>query len=993
MSRNMIGLGPPQLHRANSDVFGCKINGCDTDLTEYKPAWWQNTIPSDDGNPSKCTKYGRIGNNTGTNCDIIDFDKNITEKCESYIYETSDVSILHDCHNILGSSGLKTVISLLLNYFNLQCDSNIWKLTLVGTLNGVGLVVGQPIAGVLADRYGRKIILIVFTCLNGVSGIIRSFTNTYASFLVMEIADAFLRSAAYTLCNVLSLELVVPRKRPVVALIINIAFAVGGVVDGGVAWLLQSWRPLLQVLYAVLLLTVFQYWLIPESARWLLAKNRISEAKQILEKTAKVNGKIISESSLKKLGDDDKSNKEITKSSPREMLRSVKLNIRLANCSACWLAAYIVYKGLTINSVSLSENSYLDYILGTLIEIPANILVFLIMDRIGRKITFSASFILSGILCISLIFVPSDTRWLRLTLNLLAKFAISISISLSYVYTSEMFPTPFRGFLLSFSSMFGRIGSVLAPQMPLLETFWEHMPSTIFGSVSLLAGLLSLLLPETMGSKLPNTVEEAENIDRCNIQGCDAETTEFNPAWLINAVPFKDGNPLKCSKYQRINRTSIQCTSADFNKSILEGCDSFIYETPDISILHDFNLQCDENIWKLTLVGTVGALSSLLGQLFFGLLADRFGRKIVLICIMVLTGIAGLIRSFTNTYSFFITMEAVDAFFRTASFNICVILCLELVVYNKRSFVTLLINTAFSFGGIVEGGLAWILQSWRPLIQILYALPLLTVFYYWLIPESIRWLLSAKKDLEAKKILEKLAKINGKHFSEDYLKILSLTEEDVNTQSIKKFLSSVKLVLRLANSSICWLCCIFVYKGLTINAVALSSNSYLDFMLSILVEVPANVFGFLLMDRIGRKLTLSVGFIFSAIFCVCSIFIPLDLGWLQKTIYLLGKFAISLNVAVMCTHVSEMFPTPFRSLAVSISFTFGRVGGLIAPQLPLLESIWKPLPLTLFGSASLLAGFLSVLLPETKGARLPNTIKEAEAIENHIRKINNDLKK
>jgi len=41
---------------------------------------------------------------------------------------------------------------------------------------------------------------------------------------------------------------------------------------------------------------------------------------------------------------------------------------------------------------------------------------------------------------------------------------------------------------------------------------WSPLPSLVFGLVATLTGLLYLLLPETLGRPLPNTVQQAEKM-------------------------------------------------------------------------------------------------------------------------------------------------------------------------------------------------------------------------------------------------------------------------------------------------------------------------------------------------------------------------------------------------------------------------------------------------------------------------------------------------
>lgn len=78
-------------------------------------------------------------------------------------------------------------------------------------------------------------------------------------------------------------------------------FAVGQVVVGSVAWLLQSWRHMTMMLYMPCFLIISYYWLLSESVRWLLSKRRYNDARTVLEKVVRINKKAISEKSLNTL--------------------------------------------------------------------------------------------------------------------------------------------------------------------------------------------------------------------------------------------------------------------------------------------------------------------------------------------------------------------------------------------------------------------------------------------------------------------------------------------------------------------------------------------------------------------------------------------------------------------------------------------------------------------------------------------------------------------
>ena len=55
-----------------------------------------------------------------------------------------------------------------------------------------------------------------------------------------------------------------------------------------------------------------------------------------------------------------------------------------------------------------------------------------------------------------------------------------------------------------------------------------------------------------------------------------------------------------------------------------------------------------------------------------------------------------------------------------------------------------------------------------------------------------------------------------------------------------------------------------------------------------------------------------------------------------------------------------------------------RVGAIVSPLILIVGDYYYPAPLIIFGTTTILAGFLSFLLPETRGKKLPETIEEGE---------------
>merc|ERR1711874_225926 len=134
------------------------------------------------------------------------------------------------------------------------------------------------------------------------------------------------------------------------------------------------------------------------------------------------------------------------------------------------------------------------------------------LDICGRKYILAFSQILAGTTCILAAIIPESSTemfYLRTSLALLGKFGASAGFAIVYVFTAELFPTPVRNSAVGLCSTFARVGGMLAPVVSDLGVYAPSIPFIIMGSSCCVGGLAALVLPETAGAALPDTVQQA----------------------------------------------------------------------------------------------------------------------------------------------------------------------------------------------------------------------------------------------------------------------------------------------------------------------------------------------------------------------------------------------------------------------------------------------------------------------------------------------------
>ncbi|XP_003516093.1 solute carrier family 22 member 13, partial [Cricetulus griseus] len=268
-------------------------------------------------------------------------------------------------------------------------------------------------------------------------------------------------------------------------------------------------------------------------------------------------------------------------------------------------------------------------------------------------------------------------------------------------------------------------------------------------------------------------------------------------------------------------------------------------------------------------------------------------------------------------------------------------------------------------------------RNWR-LFQIIGTAPVfLLFFYFWVLPESPRWLLSQGRIEEAKQLVQKAASVNRRPLSPELLSQLVPEETGPSGNTLDLFrhpqLRKVTLILIAV-----WFVDSLVYYGLGLQVGDFGLDIYLTQVIFGAVEVPARFSSIFLMEKLGRKWSQLGSLTLAGVMCVVIIFIPAGLPTVVTVLAVMGKFASSSAFTISYVYTAELFPTVVRQTGMGFVSIFSRIGGIVTPLVMLLEQYHKAIPMILFGSLPIGAALLCALLPETRGQTLKDTIQDLE---------------
>ncbi|KAB1281358.1 Solute carrier family 22 member 5 [Camelus dromedarius] len=451
-------------------------------------------------------------------------------------------------------------LSTIVTEWNLVCEDD-WKAPFTISLFFMGVLMGSFISGQLSDRhpgstvhnlslnysgqpllvepipaalpqlvlsyspflprFGRKNVLFVTMGMQTGFSFLQIFSKNFEMFAVLFFLVGMGQISNYVAAFVLGMAIKLELRTEILGKSVRIIFSTLGVcifyAFGYMllplfAYFIRDWRMLLLALTVPGVLCVVLWWFIPESPRWLISQGRFKEAEVIIHRAARINGIVAPSTIFDSSELQDLSSKKQQSHSILDLLRTRNIRIVTIMSIILWcvmrMTISVGYFGLSLDTPNLHGDVYLNCFLSAVVEAPAYVLAWLLLRHLPRRYSMATALFLGGSVLLFVQLVPPELNYLAIVLVMVGKFGVTAAFAMVYVYTAELYPTVVRNMGVGVSSTASRLGSILSPYFIYLGAYDRFLPYILMGSLTILTAILTLFLPESFGTPLPDTIDQ-----------------------------------------------------------------------------------------------------------------------------------------------------------------------------------------------------------------------------------------------------------------------------------------------------------------------------------------------------------------------------------------------------------------------------------------------------------------------------------------------------
>ncbi|WP_245155747.1 MFS transporter [Paracoccus ravus] len=374
-----------------------------------------------------------------------------------------------------------------------------------GTLFFLGMFAGATLFGRIADRIGRRNVLLLTVLCDAVFGMASAFAQDFTVLLALRFLTGMAVGGTLPVDYALMAEFLPPRNRGRWLVWLEGFWAIGTIVIALTAWIAhlagaaEAWRWIFAVAALPALLGVFLRLWVPESPMFLLRRGQEDKARAVVNRVLVGNG-------ARALAP------EVALAAPPapevgQGIFGPDLRKRSIAIFATWFLVSLSYYGVFVWLPSQLASGGAGFVkshgflvLLALAQIPGYALAAHGVEAWGRKRTLQIFLILSAIGCA--LFTLAATPLMGGLALLLMSFALLGTWGALYAFTPELYPTGLRATGMGTASAMARVGGLLAPSLlgsVVAQGF--GIAIGVFAGLLVLAAIVTLTIPAETRNK------------------------------------------------------------------------------------------------------------------------------------------------------------------------------------------------------------------------------------------------------------------------------------------------------------------------------------------------------------------------------------------------------------------------------------------------------------------------------------------------------------
>lgn len=377
-----------------------------------------------------------------------------------------------------------------------------------GTLFFLGMFLGAALFGRLADRIGRRNVLMVTVACDAVFGIASVFAPGFGWLLAWRFLTGMAVGGTLPVDYAMMAEFLPPKNRGRWLVWLEGFWALGTLVVALTAWFAATsavaapWKLIYLVAALPACLGIFLRLWVPESPMYLLHRGREPEARAILDRIRTANG-------APALAPQARLVLPPAAPVPAGGIFSAGLARTTLAVLAVWFLVSLSYYGVFVWLPGKLATEGFGFVRGygflvilALAQLPGYALAAWGVEAWGRQRTLRIFLVLSALGC--LLFVTATTGGVVAGALMLMSFALLGTWGALYALTPEVYPTTLRATGMGTAGALARLGGLAAPSlMAVLATRDFDAMIGLFAALLVLAAVLSFGIGrETRGASI-----------------------------------------------------------------------------------------------------------------------------------------------------------------------------------------------------------------------------------------------------------------------------------------------------------------------------------------------------------------------------------------------------------------------------------------------------------------------------------------------------------